>query len=65
MNYFRAPALLSLLLVFLASGIQAIPKVTRSGKYLYTDAGTRFYIKGIAYQNQGHRLLSCFRASNA
>ncbi|KAF8807668.1 glycoside hydrolase family 72 protein [Phlegmacium glaucopus] len=53
MNYFRAPVLLSLLLVFIASSVQAIPKVTRSGKYLYTDAGTRFYIKGIAYQNQG------------
>jgi len=53
MNYFRASVLLSLLFVFVASGVQAIPQVTRSGRYLYTDAGTRFYIKGIAYQNQG------------
>lgn len=34
------------------SGVQALPPVTRSGKYLYTSAG-RFYIKGIAYQEQG------------
>lgn len=33
--------------------VQALPKVTRSGRYLYTDDGTRFYIKGIAYQEQG------------
>lgn len=56
MNYFRAPVLLSLLLAFAASGIQAISQVTRSGRYLYTG-GTRFYIKGVAYQNQGYRLL--------
>ena len=31
----------------------AIPKVTRGGRYLYQDDGTRFYIKGIAYQQQG------------
>jgi len=43
------------LLVALASSlltVGAIPKVTRRGRYLYTDSG-RFYIKGIAYQEQG------------
>jgi 1,3-beta-glucanosyltransferase GAS1 len=36
-----------------ASMAFAIPKVTRGGRYLYQDNGTRFYIKGIAYQPQG------------
>ncbi|KAF8490720.1 Glucanosyltransferase-domain-containing protein [Gautieria morchelliformis] len=31
----------------------ALPNVTRSGRFLYQDDGTRFYIKGIAYQQQG------------
>lgn len=31
----------------------AISKVTRAGKYLYNDDGSRFYIRGIAYQEQG------------
>ena len=56
MTYFRAPVLLSLFLAF-ASVVQAISNVTRFGRYLYTDGGaTRFYIKGIAYQNQGQLL---------
>ncbi|ESK98183.1 glycoside hydrolase family 72 protein [Moniliophthora roreri MCA 2997] len=33
--------------------VNAISKVTRTGRYLYTDDGNRFYIKGIAYQEQG------------
>ncbi|KIK71388.1 carbohydrate-binding module family 43 protein [Collybiopsis luxurians FD-317 M1] len=33
--------------------VQAISKVSRSGRYLYTDDGNRFYIKGVAYQPQG------------
>jgi len=33
--------------------VGAISKVTRAGRYLYTDDGNRFYIKGIAYQEQG------------
>ncbi|KAH7883971.1 carbohydrate-binding module family 43 protein/Glycoside hydrolase family 72 protein [Phlebopus sp. FC_14] len=37
----------------LLSGAQAIQKVTRSGRYLYTADGNRFYIKGVAYQEQG------------
>ncbi|KAG6891397.1 hypothetical protein C0992_007621 [Termitomyces sp. T32_za158] len=32
---------------------QAITRVTRSGRYLYNEDGSRFYIKGIAYQEQG------------
>lgn len=36
-----------------ALSVNAISKVTRSGRYLYTDDGNRFYIKGIAYQEQG------------
>ena len=31
----------------------ALPAVTRGGRYLYQADGTRFYIKGIAYQQQG------------
>lgn len=36
-----------------STGVSALPKVTRAGKYLYQEDGTRFYIKGIAYQEQG------------
>ncbi|KAF8557391.1 glycoside hydrolase family 72 protein [Imleria badia] len=35
------------------SGVQAIQTVSRAGRYLYTADGTRFYIKGVAYQEQG------------
>ena len=56
MNY-RASVLLSLFLAFVTAA-QTIKTVTRDGRYLYTDAGaTRFFIKGVAYQPQGH---SCF-----
>jgi len=45
-----------------ASSVLAISKVTRGGRYLYTDDGNRFYIKGVAYQEQGestdHHLYS-------
>ncbi|KAG8920776.1 1,3-beta-glucanosyltransferase gas1 [Tulasnella sp. 417] len=34
-------------------GVSALPKVTRTGRYLYQEDGNRFYIKGIAYQQQG------------
>lgn len=37
------------------SGVQAIQTVSRAGKYLYTADGNRFYIKGVAYQEQGAR----------
>ncbi|PPR00255.1 hypothetical protein CVT24_005003 [Panaeolus cyanescens] len=43
----------TLFTAFLASTVHAIPKVTRTGRYLYDDSGKRFYIKGIAYQEQG------------
>lgn len=35
------------------TGVDAIQTVTRSGRYLYTADGNRFYIKGVAYQEQG------------
>lgn len=35
------------------SGVQAIQTVSRAGRYLYTADGNRFYIKGVAYQEQG------------
>lgn len=35
------------------TSVQALPKISRTGRYLYDDSGTRFYIKGIAYQQQG------------
>ncbi|KAF9535746.1 glycoside hydrolase family 72 protein [Crepidotus variabilis] len=49
----RAPVLATVLSGFLACGVQALPKITRTGKYLYDESGTRFYIKGVAYQEQG------------
>lgn len=49
---FRVTALVTAVAA-LVCGVTAIPKVTRTGKYLYTDDGNRFYIKGIAYQEQG------------
>lgn len=47
---------LSLALLSVASlvshSVQAVNPVTRAGRYLYSG-GSRFYIKGIAYQEQG------------
>jgi 1,3-beta-glucanosyltransferase GAS1 len=40
----------------LATGVNAIAKITRQGRYLYDDSGTRFFIKGVAYQPQGQCL---------
>lgn len=37
----------------LSSSVYAISAVTRSGRYLYSADGSRFYIKGVAYQEQG------------
>ena len=48
----RVVALTSAVLV-LAAGAHALPNVTRAGRYLYTEDGNRFFIKGIAYQEQG------------
>ncbi|KAG8982896.1 1,3-beta-glucanosyltransferase gas1, partial [Tulasnella sp. 427] len=36
-----------------STSVSALSKITRAGKYLYQEDGTRFYIKGIAYQEQG------------
>ncbi|KAJ7785907.1 1,3-beta-glucanosyltransferase [Mycena metata] len=36
-----------------AATVGAISKVTRTGRYLYTDDGTRFFVKGVAYQPPG------------
>ncbi|KAF9478693.1 glycoside hydrolase family 72 protein [Pholiota conissans] len=50
----RASALLTLVTAFLAvPSVHAISKITRSGRYLYNETSNRFYIKGIAYQEQG------------
>ena len=54
---FRAVAAL-LAATTLVSTVDAISKITRSGRYLYDDSGNRFYIKGIAYQEQGAQM--CF-----
>ncbi|KAJ7913617.1 hypothetical protein B0H13DRAFT_1612353, partial [Mycena leptocephala] len=37
----------------LVSTVGAIPKITRTGRYLYADDGTRFFVKGITYRTQG------------
>ncbi|EJD55302.1 hypothetical protein AURDEDRAFT_109680 [Auricularia subglabra TFB-10046 SS5] len=37
----------------LAGSVAALPKVSRVGRYLYQEDGTRFFIKGVAYQEQG------------
>lgn len=43
----------ALSLATLASSALALPKITRVGRYLYNPDGSRFYIKGISYQEQG------------
>ncbi|KAJ7169454.1 1,3-beta-glucanosyltransferase [Mycena filopes] len=42
----------TVILLGVAATAGAISKVTRSGRYLYTDDGNRFFIKGVAYQPQ-------------
>ena len=37
----------------LATGVVAVQKVSRQGRYLYNADGSRFYVKGVAYQPQG------------
>ncbi|KAJ7773845.1 1,3-beta-glucanosyltransferase [Mycena metata] len=46
-------ALAATALISLGASVGALPKVSRVGKYLYTDSGDRFFIKGIGYQTQG------------
>ncbi|GJE87723.1 glycoside hydrolase family 72 protein [Phanerochaete sordida] len=48
----RLVALLSAA-VALTTGVVAVSTVTRTGRYLYNADGSRFYIKGVAYQPQG------------
>ncbi|KZV92110.1 hypothetical protein EXIGLDRAFT_675503 [Exidia glandulosa HHB12029] len=45
--------LLSASALLAASGVSALPKVSRVGRYLYDESGTRFFVKGIAYQEPG------------
>ncbi|KAJ2919279.1 hypothetical protein MD484_g1106, partial [Candolleomyces efflorescens] len=54
----RPAAALAVVAAFVASSVHAIPRVTRTGRYLYQEDGTRFYIKGIAYQEQGEVIES-------
>ena len=46
-------ALFTSILALSPAPAAAISQITRTGKYLYNDAGERFYIKGVAYQPQG------------
>ncbi|KAI0252696.1 glycoside hydrolase family 72 protein [Lactifluus subvellereus] len=46
-------AALAVALSLASIGSAAINPITRSGRYLYFADGTRFFIKGIAYQPQG------------
>ncbi|KAH8835446.1 1,3-beta-glucanosyltransferase [Flagelloscypha sp. PMI_526] len=39
--------------LLLGRSAHAISKISRSGRYLYDESGSRFFIKGIAYQEQG------------
>ncbi|KAK7028772.1 1,3-beta-glucanosyltransferase [Favolaschia claudopus] len=44
----------SLLLATTTTTTFALPQITRTGRYLYkSDDNSRFYVKGIAYQQQG------------
>lgn len=40
-------------LLLCSAGVNAIQAVSRAGRYLYNADGSRFYIKGVAYQGQG------------
>lgn len=50
--YPRATALIATSLLA-ALSVTALPRVSRTGRYLYQEDGSRFFIKGIAYQAQG------------
>ncbi|OCF34149.1 1,3-beta-glucanosyltransferase [Kwoniella heveanensis BCC8398] len=49
----RFPSLALLGVSLFSLTANALPKITRTGKYLYDESGSRFYIKGVAYQPQG------------
>ena len=49
-----------LLAAWASSNVMAIQTVSRAGQYLYTQNQSRFYIKGVAYQPQGHYFITVF-----
>jgi hypothetical protein len=51
-SFLRAAAAIAVTLSLSSRG-HAIAQISRSGRYLYDSTGTRFYIKGVAYQEQG------------
>jgi hypothetical protein len=51
-SFLRAAAAIAVTLS-LSSGGHAIAQIARDGRYLYDQSGDRFYIKGVAYQEQG------------
>jgi hypothetical protein len=44
-------------LMFLSLVANALPQITRSGRYLYEPDGTRFYIKVSYTKPRTHRLI--------
>lgn len=61
----RAAAAVAIAL--LVTGARALPTVSRQGRYLYNADGSRFFIKGIAYQPQGllWERSPCVEAANS
>jgi hypothetical protein len=51
-SFLRAAAAIAVALT-LSSGGRALSPITRTDRYLYDSTGSRFYIKGVAYQPQG------------
>jgi 1,3-beta-glucanosyltransferase GAS1 len=45
-------------IIAFSSGVLAILPVSLSGRYLYTSDGNRFFIKGVAYQEQGETIFN-------
>ncbi|EMD41638.1 glycoside hydrolase family 72 protein [Gelatoporia subvermispora B] len=56
MHSWRTPAALAALLALASTG-SAVQNVSRSGRYLYNADGSRFFIKGVAYQPQGEVIV--------
>lgn len=57
-SFFLTTIMLSILqplLLFSALylSVEALPQITRTGRYLFDTSGNRFYIKGVAYQPPG------------
>jgi hypothetical protein len=57
MRLFARATVLLTALTTLVETVEAISQVTRQGRYLYTADGNRFYIKGVAYQEQGETVM--------